>query len=591
MADATLNVAIEANINDFYKNLTKAGNDLDKFSVGVEKDLKQISKSFSTDITKGANQASQSLTDLGRIVQDAPFGFIGIQNNISPLIDSFGRLKAESGSTGGALKTLIGGLAGPAGLGLAIAGVTSAITVLTQNPEILTNFFDSLTGGSTEAAKAQRELNKVFVESVAGVQGEISNIKSLVSIAKDESLSRKERLEAINQLNKQYPELNNQLSLETINSENATKAINGLNKALIVRAKIAAVQELIGEEFKKQLQDQNKSIQGQASALDKLGAVFQAALGPAGIFKANQTLVTSGIEEQNKALKSSNQTISVYEKTLDELNKTLAKTGNLFVDPVDKATKATHGLTKQLVKIKSVGAGTILSEGLSIPDIDTSSLDKIRKKLDETAAYIPERARQFTEDLNQIISTGSFNAFASFGDAIGQAIVTGDNLFEALGQSILGSIGDILVQFGKLTIAAGIASSALASALTNPFNPASGLAAIAAGVALVAIGSAVREFASNPGGNSGGQGKTAPKSIPQFAGGVTGFNGGMALVGEKGPELVTMGRGANVITNDNVNRFMSRGNGDINVVATVGISMGQLVVGLEREKKLMNRTT
>lgn len=47
-------------------------------------------------------------------------------------------------------------------------------------------------------------------------------------------------------------------------------------------------------------------------------------------------------------------------------------------------------------------------------------------------------------------------------------------------------------------------------------------------------------------------------TIPAFAKGVTGFGGGAALVGEAGPELVTMGRGANVITNKNLIGFMKQ---------------------------------
>ena len=48
-----------------------------------------------------------------------------------------------------------------------------------------------------------------------------------------------------------------------------------------------------------------------------------------------------------------------------------------------------------------------------------------------------------------------------------------------------------------------------------------------------------------------------PKTIiPKFAKGVTGFGGGAALVGEVGPELVTMGRGANVITNEKLMDFI-----------------------------------
>ena len=45
--------------------------------------------------------------------------------------------------------------------------------------------------------------------------------------------------------------------------------------------------------------------------------------------------------------------------------------------------------------------------------------------------------------------------------------------------------------------------------------------------------------------------------VPQFAEGVTAFRGGMALVGEEGPELVTLPQGANVITNENTNDILA----------------------------------
>jgi tape measure domain-containing protein len=49
-------------------------------------------------------------------------------------------------------------------------------------------------------------------------------------------------------------------------------------------------------------------------------------------------------------------------------------------------------------------------------------------------------------------------------------------------------------------------------------------------------------------------GKIIPgfKEIPQFANGVTNFSGGVALVGEKGPELVNLPRGSNVIPNNQI---------------------------------------
>jgi hypothetical protein len=58
-------------------------------------------------------------------------------------------------------------------------------------------------------------------------------------------------------------------------------------------------------------------------------------------------------------------------------------------------------------------------------------------------------------------------------------------------------------------------------------------------------------------GTAGAQtGIIASQQFPGFEGGVTGFEGGTAIVGERGPELVTLGRGANVVTNENTNRIV-----------------------------------
>lgn len=62
-----------------------------------------------------------------------------------------------------------------------------------------------------------------------------------------------------------------------------------------------------------------------------------------------------------------------------------------------------------------------------------------------------------------------------------------------------------------------------------------------------------------------------PKTIiDRFAKGVTGFGGGSALVGELGPELVTMGRGSNVITNELLTKFIKQVSGFMRAVSSIG---------------------
>ena len=66
-------------------------------------------------------------------------------------------------------------------------------------------------------------------------------------------------------------------------------------------------------------------------------------------------------------------------------------------------------------------------------------------------------------------------------------------------KSMLGMFGEFIVQMGKMVIAYGISMSAVKKAFTNP------IAAVAAGIALVAIGSAISSLAAKgPGGGSSG---------------------------------------------------------------------------------------
>ena len=124
---AELEIKIAADVNDAIRGLDKVQTELDqtgKSAAALGNSVSKAAGSFGK-LPQSANQANQAITNLNRVVQDAPFGFVGIQNNIGPLIDSFGALKASTGTTGGALRALIGSLAGPAGVGLAIAGIIS----------------------------------------------------------------------------------------------------------------------------------------------------------------------------------------------------------------------------------------------------------------------------------------------------------------------------------------------------------------------------------------------------------------------------------------------------------------------------------
>jgi hypothetical protein len=168
-----LNINIGANTTDFEGSLQKAQNLLKQFEAALKKatnvgEINYLNNSIKTlnGTIAGINQqmnkvgrptadATNALMNLSRVAQDAPYGFIGIANNLNPLLESFQRLQKESGSSTQALKSMAAGLVGPAGIGLAL-GVVSSLAV-TFSDEI-SAFFK----GPTEKLKTFREeLNKL----------------------------------------------------------------------------------------------------------------------------------------------------------------------------------------------------------------------------------------------------------------------------------------------------------------------------------------------------------------------------------------------------------------------------------------------
>lgn len=95
---------------------------------GAVNGINQLNKSLK-NLPNSSGQATQALTNFGRVVQDAPFGIEGIANNIDPLIQSFNQLKATTGSTSAAFSALGASLIGPAGIAIAISTITSLLVV------------------------------------------------------------------------------------------------------------------------------------------------------------------------------------------------------------------------------------------------------------------------------------------------------------------------------------------------------------------------------------------------------------------------------------------------------------------------------
>lgn len=233
--------------------------------------INQVNKSLSA-LPKGTKQAGLAVTDLSRIISDAPFSIlsgnlIAVSNNIDPLINSFRSLNKEAGGGKAAFQALIGSLSGGAGLALAISAVTAAVTLYSAK--------QSQAAAETKKAKDEvksfADIQKDVSQSVAK---EASRIELLVRVLQTETTSRQNKANALKEIQKLSPEYFNGLKIEQ-------GLVNGLSDAYAEYVKNIGL-TIEAKTIEKQLEQINaKLLEGKTQ--NQLNLVISKAL--ANVFK------------------------------------------------------------------------------------------------------------------------------------------------------------------------------------------------------------------------------------------------------------------------------------------------------------------
>lgn len=181
----------------------------------------------------GANQAGLALSNVGRVAQDLPFGFIGIQNNLNPLLESFQRLKVETGSSKAALSALGQSLAGAGGIGLALSLVSSAFLIFQNGIAGFNKKSKEAKEIADDLAKSIRSISSIQGEAAASLEGQVSQVNTLASAIADSNKSyaeRKRALEELKEINKSYF---GDLKLEDAATGALTKTVQEYTNALV----------------------------------------------------------------------------------------------------------------------------------------------------------------------------------------------------------------------------------------------------------------------------------------------------------------------------------------------------------------------
>lgn len=525
---------------------------------GLKNSVSSSATAFNNHSKATAN-GGNTLIQFSRIAQDAPFGIIGIGNNLTATTEAFTSLSKSSGGAGNALKAVASSLMGTGGILLAVSLVTSGLTYMSQQGLTVSDVFNKLTGnfdGFANTLKtASQEATKSAIEETGALKG-------LIAIAQSDVQSKKMRLEAVDQLQKTYPNYFGNLSKEEIMYGNLTGVVNEVTKALINKAIAEKMSEKAAEPTMK-LWEANARLIKQRDEAAKAEAAYQkaasnpAAAGSMQFYASASQRATQRLQETRNEVIALNKEVGNYEKAItmasQKASKVILKPGPSAKEPkvkkeafkkdsefdknaedalqgrynieagiikrgeeakykeMLKGQKAQQGLADETSRIAMAGAAAeeaarmktveglradlaaemfllkthLANKLITQEQYDLMAQEQRLKSIEAQRALVPE---------HQIISDAIVGTIQNMGTALGEALATGANIAQSMGNALLQGLGGLLSAMGDHLIKIGTAA-VLAGTVMKLFGTVAGvgagLAAIAGGVLMKGIGGAI----------------------------------------------------------------------------------------------------
>jgi hypothetical protein len=455
MAQETLKITITADNQQAVKNIQE--------TVTATQGLGNAFKTLPST----SNQATNALSNLSRVAQDAPYGFIGIANNLNPLLESFQRLSKDAGSSGAALKQMAQGLMGPAGIGLAL-GVASSLLVTFGDKLFQSSAAQKAaaekTKEHTDKLKEQKDaLNQVYSSTAQ----EVVQVSSLIAVLQNENETRNRKVKALEALKKINPEIFNGLTLEKGAVEGLNLAydtyIANLSSLITLKIKQKELEQVTEEILKKQ----GLTLTQEAKDIAATGKLLKDS---ANTRKTDVELRQQGLNETIKQRTEENELNGLLErrkkifKDIIDLSKNVKVPNEYSAPKVDKALslKEASDLIRQINK-----TNTLLTPNEQAPE-DTAIEDakkqhegylkwltgwtmfkeKLAKESNAKEKKDLEELNKSYEDYAMTISSSVTGALFGMYDAMQQ----GASATQALGDMF----GRLLRQMAEMVVQAAI---------------------------------------------------------------------------------------------------------------------------------------
>jgi hypothetical protein len=458
MAQETLKITITADNQQAVKNIQETVTATTK-----------LGTAFKT-LPSTSNQATNALTNLSRVAQDAPYGFIGIANNLNPLLESFQRLKVEAGSTGGALKAMAGGLMGPAGIGLALGAVSSIIVAF--GPQIM-----DFIKGTDKATEAENKFAKSLSDAKAQATETGIRLQAYISVSESANVSEERRAEAFKLVVSELSKVNEAYASTITNVDQARAAVNLYTQALVNQAITSRyIDELASKTIA--LADANKKIvQSGRDYYDNLEKQKNAYQGVTGVAIGYQLAIKNAKDENKDArVEAEGLKNEIIDLRSQVVNLTIANSANPFGPIAKSASDAAKETDKATKSVEKLGKQARVLKVSTIENIQTKRTIKTPKTPTKLDSNVPMWAQQYTADQifkNEAalkaynaqlqLANGITDTITPAFEAMFQAMANGENIGKALEQSFK----QIIIQLSTMIVKALI-FKAIMSALGIP---------------------------------------------------------------------------------------------------------------------------
>jgi hypothetical protein len=452
--------------------------------------LNALGKTFSApavrsfdNLKRSAGAATGAAISFGRIIQDAPFGIIGVANNIQNFGEQFAALGGKATTAGQRLSMFFTALIQPANLAiLAVSALTAAYQAYSlglfdseEETQDLRTETEKLNDSLNNVEKNLNAVSSARLQGNKGAANELVELELLNSVLNDTSKSESERIRAYNLMLEKYPRIIGNITQEKALVDGLGDSYLTLVSAINQKAAAIAIEDKLVDLAKErldivqkeqnevlldlQLRKQKANLQKEeASALKELTKLQEEGAEQSKIFTATANWIKYGqeIDKVDQELKDLGNTQMV--PTTNALLKNAASVQFLkneylglsqsliaLIDPLDEVKKR----TLEIIPDIKLDRPDVTGLGVELPKLDIKGnqgfIEEIQKRIAAITAL-----KDASRDLGEI---GNFNTQLEAlqqrlaelnGDQVSQNISVIVDAFSSLGAGIAASlnIGD-----------------------------------------------------------------------------------------------------------------------------------------------------